>query len=272
MVEWAVAGHHPAYDHASPPNLNPPGGGVAIELLTGHDDFRTALDCLKGKFNLAAAPELPTKVRNLVGSDNVFAEIGAWARKSQHTWDKVKRTPDGRLVAAAKNALIAADVAGSALPKAKPDDAQRRNWITASFADKPEPGSAGTVETLLAALPAWRRLQTCHKEGPWVSGADGNSRRRAMSDLQRRNRRQEKNGASLTTDQRTITGESENGQKLGGFLGVYGHNGGKGFGLGPSRASWLLSQDQRSQLRNRKESVTRAYRAASTVFSTCPLQ
>ena len=244
---------------------------MAIELLTGHDDFRTALDCLKGKFNLAAPPNCQQKYATLSGQTMFLPRSGLGPARVSTLGTKSKEL---RMVAlsAAKYALIAADVAGSALPKAKPDDAQRWNWITASFADKPEPGSAGTVETLLAALPAWRRLQACHKEGPWVSGRDGNSRRRAMSDLQRRNRRTRKHEPSTDNRSEDNHGESENGQKLGGFLGVYGHNGGKGFGLGPSRASWLLSQDQRSQLRNRKESVTRAYRAASTVFSNRPLQ
>jgi CRISPR-associated endonuclease/helicase Cas3 len=145
FVEWAVTGHHPAHDHASPPRLNPAGAGPVIEFLTGHNDFQAALVWLAKIFGLPNPPALPTHARNLVGSANVFAEIAQWSRKSQRIWDKVRNTPDARLVAAAKNALVAGDVAGSALPKAKPDDPQRWEWISASFADKPEPGDLQRV-------------------------------------------------------------------------------------------------------------------------------
>jgi CRISPR-associated endonuclease/helicase Cas3 len=145
VLEWAVAGHHPAFDHASPPRVNPPGAGVEIGFLIGHDDFRAALTWLQTTFGLSSSRPLATRMGKLVGGDNVFAQIGAWFRKSQQVWEKLRNTPEARLAAAAKNALIAADVAGSALPKAMPNDAARWGWITDAFAAKPEPGDLRTV-------------------------------------------------------------------------------------------------------------------------------
>jgi CRISPR-associated endonuclease/helicase Cas3 len=139
IVEWAVAGHHPAHDHASPPILCPAGAGTDLILLMGHTDYRSALTWLHETFNLAVPPMFATIKRNLVGAQNVFAEIVDWAKKARRTWDGMCKTDKG-LVAAVKDCLIAADIAGSALPKKLPDDPQRWMWITDSFAEKPKSG------------------------------------------------------------------------------------------------------------------------------------
>jgi CRISPR-associated endonuclease/helicase Cas3 len=145
IVEWAVAGHHPAHHHASPPKDNPDGSGPTIELLMGENDFRAALAWLGQTFGCGKPPITANLPRNLRGRDTAFEEITRWSRKSRQTWDQVRKTPDARLVAAAKNALIAADVAGSALPKAKPNDPNRWAWIAESFAGKPEPGDLQAI-------------------------------------------------------------------------------------------------------------------------------
>jgi CRISPR-associated endonuclease/helicase Cas3 len=145
VLEWAAAGHHPAHDHASPPKECPSGSGPAIELFAAHADFRTALAWLGGEFALGPAPEIPKTTRNLCRPDSVFDEIARWSRASQRRWDLLKKSPDAHFVAAVKDCLIAADVAGSALPKAKPDDSERWSWITTSFATKPEPGDMQAV-------------------------------------------------------------------------------------------------------------------------------
>lgn len=140
IVEWTVAGHHPAHHHASPPKNNPDGSGPTIELLMGESDFRVALAWLGKTFSCGGPPATANQPRNLRGKDTAFEEIARWFRKSRQTWDRIKKTPDARLVAAAKNALIAADIAGSALPKAKPNDPNRWAWIAEAFVGKPEPG------------------------------------------------------------------------------------------------------------------------------------
>jgi CRISPR-associated endonuclease/helicase Cas3 len=140
IVEWAISGHHPSQHHSSPPKENPEGSGVVIELFMGHADFRAALAWLAETFGCPEPPVTVNVTRNLRGRDGVFGEIAMWFAKSRRTWDRVKKTPDARLTAAAKNALIAADVAGSALPKAMPNDPNRWTCIAESFAARPELG------------------------------------------------------------------------------------------------------------------------------------
>lgn len=118
IVEWAVAGHHPAHNHESPPRNCPTGGpGVEIKLRMGHKDFTPVLVWLQAEFG-GAIPALSDVTRKLVNADNVYLELSAWARAAQQLWQKrVENTDGAKLVAAVKNCLIAADVAGSALPK-----------------------------------------------------------------------------------------------------------------------------------------------------------
>ena len=56
IVEWSVAGHHPAYTHESPPRSCPPGAGAKIRCHTDHADFAAILDWLKDRFDLSATP------------------------------------------------------------------------------------------------------------------------------------------------------------------------------------------------------------------------
>lgn len=147
VVEWAVCGHHPAHNHPSPPKGPPAEGGYEpdIHILTGHGDFKSILQWLRLALgaDLGDAPTLSDQIRILVGSNNVFMEIANWANAAGREWEtnfKKKGTPEARLVAAAKNCLIAADVAGSALPKKLPDDPKCWDWITQSFDSRPRVG------------------------------------------------------------------------------------------------------------------------------------
>jgi CRISPR-associated endonuclease/helicase Cas3 len=145
IVEWAVAGHHPGPHHPSPPKESPPGSGAEIRLLCGFTDFRYVLTWLADTFeNLSTPPTIETIQRNLVGTNSVFTEITVWAKTAKRTWDRMTPTDRG-FVAAVKNTLIAADVAGSALPKAMPFDTNRWNWITKSFDERPEHGDLQAV-------------------------------------------------------------------------------------------------------------------------------
>jgi CRISPR-associated endonuclease/helicase Cas3 len=144
-VEWAVAGHHPAHHHESPPRLCPAGAGADLEVLTGHADFPPILAWLGRTFHLPTdPPATPSARRRLVGANNVFAELAGWARDAQRKWETFDPTAR-RFVAAVKNCLIAADVAGSALPKELPNDPDRWRWVTDSFAARPEPPDLDAV-------------------------------------------------------------------------------------------------------------------------------
>ena len=146
VVEWAVAGHHPAYNHASPPQLSPSGAGKAIELLTNVDDFREALGSIQAQFGIAGSPpEIHENTRPLVGAKNVFVELAAWHRNALRYWERLAQTPQRLLIAAAKDCLIAADVAGSALPKAVPDDERTWDWVSQSLSSIPEAGELQAI-------------------------------------------------------------------------------------------------------------------------------
>jgi CRISPR-associated endonuclease/helicase Cas3 len=142
IVEWAVSGHHPAHNHESPPRSCPSGAGPELTVLTGHDDLRAILDWLQGTFGLASpSPELGDATRPLVGRNSVFAELAAWAKLSLRMWEAMRQSSlEARFVAAVKGCLIAADVAGSALPKAVTNDAAPWQWITDSFSNLPRTG------------------------------------------------------------------------------------------------------------------------------------
>ena len=146
LLGWAISGHHPAYGHPSPPRSCPPGAGPEIALLTGHRDFRAILDWLQATFGLSAPSPKLSAVARLVGADNVFADLKSWVKSAQRTWRGMdQRTVDSRIVAAVKACLIAADVAGSALPRVVPDGAARWDWITESLSNLPEPGDIGKI-------------------------------------------------------------------------------------------------------------------------------
>lgn len=144
ILEWAVAGHHPKFDHASPPRNCPGGAGADVRVFAEHADFARALSWLKTTFVLPGdPPKCDLRPRPLVGGNNVFVHLQKWSRDAQKLWDsKFRNTPNAQLLAAVKNCLIAADVAGSALPKEGVPD-----WgkITEAFADVPETGDLQAV-------------------------------------------------------------------------------------------------------------------------------
>ena len=130
IAEWSVAGHHPAHTHEHPPRSCPSGAGANIRCLTDHADFTAILGWLRGRFHLSGAPPVfEDTLRPLVGASNAFSELATWSRCARRIWEEtLKTSAERRLVAAVKNTLIAADVAGSALPREIPDEAER--WAT----------------------------------------------------------------------------------------------------------------------------------------------
>jgi len=141
-VEWAVAGHHPALHHASPPCQAVENSGNEIRGWFAHEDYQAALSDLHRLFSLGQPPTLSNSIWKFGGGNPVFDEIcKRWFKRQNRIWDELP-PEEKRLVAAAKDSLIAADVAGSALPK----DANA-NWgrITASLGNKPEVGDLQAV-------------------------------------------------------------------------------------------------------------------------------
>ncbi|HVX14815.1 MAG TPA: CRISPR-associated helicase Cas3' [Pirellulales bacterium] len=146
VVEWAVAGHHPAHNHASPPKSSPVGAGKAIEFLTDAKDFRVALGLIQSRFNLVGQPpSIHDRTRPLIGTKSVFVELAAWQRSALRHWERLRHAPHRLLIAAAKDCLIAADIAGSALPKAMPEHEQAWDWIGDSLSNLPGAGDLQAI-------------------------------------------------------------------------------------------------------------------------------
>jgi CRISPR-associated endonuclease/helicase Cas3 len=148
IVEWAIAGHHPARTHQSPPECVPRGGGSGSDmtLLCGHPNFVAVLGWLGSEFGLSRPPRLEDSEQELSGSAGVFETvILPWKRRANRLWHRLAETHDSKLVAAVKNCLVAADIAGSALPKARPHDRNRWHWIRRAFQDRPQPGDLQAV-------------------------------------------------------------------------------------------------------------------------------
>lgn len=147
IVEWAIGGHHPAEDRETPPSGPPPEGGCGphITFLTDHPDFQAILQWLTETFRLTTPPCLPQKQYNLSGEDSVFDVLGRWRLKAQRLWRSFS-PQEKRLLAAVKAALIAADVAGSALPYRSGSPGQQTwSWITQVLENKPSADDLGLI-------------------------------------------------------------------------------------------------------------------------------
>ncbi|MFO0796366.1 MAG: CRISPR-associated helicase Cas3' [Gemmataceae bacterium] len=136
VVEWAVGGHHPAYNREAPPHRGDPGGaGDKLTVFTGTNDFRACLTWFADTFGGSLAP-FELKPYPLVGTGRVTDRIGTWFRDAVATWDDLLDA-EQRFAAAVKACLLAADVAGSALPREIDDPDKRAAWIDTAFANRP---------------------------------------------------------------------------------------------------------------------------------------
>lgn len=134
LVLWAIGGHHPAYGRTSPPQRNEHASGSALHLLMGHDDFTDALSRIAGLLSLDKPPVCgdETVSLNEAAMGSAFPQLGRWLKRAAQMWGK---RDEGlvRLAAVVKACLIAADVAGSALPRA----GKSRSWISEAFSRVP---------------------------------------------------------------------------------------------------------------------------------------
>lgn len=130
IVEWAIAGHHPSHKHESPPTRSPDGSGADMTLRLSEPDFAAILGWLR-----AELPASFESKRPLAGSSSLFHDTRKWSRSASQQWEQFSQK-ERCFVAAVKNSLIAADIAGSSLPKVK-TDGESWDWITKSFQAKP---------------------------------------------------------------------------------------------------------------------------------------
>jgi len=141
IATWCIAGHHPKYGRPSPPAPATIGGDTEIRVFADHSDFQQALNWLREQFNLGPLPFPTRSVFPLTGYDDVFGEVNTWFRKAIRVWTGWQTHNEAlcRLVAAAKACMVAADVAGSALPTYQRQGLHATRWILGSFDRRPSP-------------------------------------------------------------------------------------------------------------------------------------
>lgn len=115
IILWAITGHHPAYGREIPRSQSQ-GSSDAIELYLSHPDYLESLDILAKCLGQSSCP-IRTVSQTVSTNQDILAAIREWPSTSTNSWRAWQRDPViVALVAAVKNSLVAADVAGSALP------------------------------------------------------------------------------------------------------------------------------------------------------------
>ena len=143
---WAVAGHHRQF----PPDEPAAGTGIHLSLFLEHDDFRRTLSVGAKSFGFNNPPTLANLNWQLIGPDSPHQRLRRAKKKVAVFWDSCgddKR----RFLAAVKACLIAADVAGSALPK---EGEKISGWIRKALALKPTPSQLQKIiDDRLGGIP-----------------------------------------------------------------------------------------------------------------------
>ncbi len=138
VMLWAVTGHHAAFGRASPPTDLSQGVGSEMRLHLAHEDFRDCLRLLADEF-LSGELTLPRVTDLKVDLRSVLDHIGTETLKQSQVWE-LSLSQNRELLAftaAVKNCLVAADVAGSAIPIHAASDDSRRDWVRRAFAEVP---------------------------------------------------------------------------------------------------------------------------------------
>jgi CRISPR-associated endonuclease/helicase Cas3 len=122
----AAVGHHRKFWSAAVAGADS-GAGSRLRLFLSHADFAGTLDLARARFGAGPAPSLEDVAVETSRRSRPEVQIAHWA----HEWeDRLAAESDpNRLLAAAKAVLIAADVAGSALPRS----GGNTQWITSAL-------------------------------------------------------------------------------------------------------------------------------------------
>lgn len=131
FVLWAAAGHHRKF----PPPKPPQGTGVRLSLFLGHADFRQTLTVGAKWLGLGAPPSLSNTEWMLVSNTSPHQQLLRLERTALAYWGSCG-DQQRRFLAVVKACLIAADVAGSALPK---EGEKIASWITQALRQRPTP-------------------------------------------------------------------------------------------------------------------------------------
>lgn len=112
ILLWAAAGHHRKFPPAKPGQ----GTGVHLSLFLGHPDFRRTLIVGAKWLGLNDPPSLIDSTWQLTGVGSPSTRLTQLAVHAAAYWDTCT-DEQRRFLAIVKACVIAADVAGSALPK-----------------------------------------------------------------------------------------------------------------------------------------------------------
>ena len=126
---WAAAGHHRKF----PPDELAAGTGAQLSLFLEHADFQRTLSVGVKWLGLDAPPALTNLTWRLIGSTSPHQRLTQAKRQAAAFWDSCS-DDKRRFLAAVKACLIAADVAGSALPK---EGEKISDWIRKALGQKP---------------------------------------------------------------------------------------------------------------------------------------
>ena len=147
---WSIAGHHPRYDRSAPPDLAD--GPMKLSLPLDHPDVIEVLQGIGDTFHLGKPPELSPRAIDLgVGGSEALDELYQSYYEDENRYDEMPRDLR-RMLAAAKDCLVAADVAGSALPRDVEDDSERSHWIGAVLGTNTLPTAADYREIVAKRL------------------------------------------------------------------------------------------------------------------------
>lgn len=116
----AAVGHHLRLKDASEVALRAHSGNLRITLLTGHRDFAAALRAGAGLLGLSDPPDLVDVTVELLEPESFDDLMDVWIQDAL-TWWETATTDERRFVAALKALVLAADIAGSAVPRMRAD-------------------------------------------------------------------------------------------------------------------------------------------------------
>ena len=143
---WAAAGHHRKF----PPDELAAGMGIRLSLFLEHADFQRTLSVGKKWLGLNDSPALTNLTWRLIGPTSPHQLLTRTKRKAAAFWASCN-DEKRRFLAAVKACLIAADVAGSALPK---EGEKISGWIQRALSQRPTPGQLRKiVDARLKGMP-----------------------------------------------------------------------------------------------------------------------
>ncbi len=115
---FSTSGHHLKF----PDPYKDSRTGTEVRILCGHGDFEAVLSLKSTELGLPSPPKLQNRTLSLLRSGQIRKTLGALERELDADYSDSEKI----LIAATKSAVMAADLACSALPSKTPD---ARRWI-----------------------------------------------------------------------------------------------------------------------------------------------